>query len=319
VRLAVSLALAAIGCGAGRHVSAFDPAAATRSHQHARIAAFRTVRLVATDPPLRDHPEDDSSHPTVTVIDQADGLMQIAVDQDGVDLAVWIDARDAAATLVSDVRLQDDHDQPLDVWLAAGTDVDVIGEQVGRRLVATRDAAVRVEGWVPADRVDTIWTGQIMPDREPHADTAIAAHQPIRSRPDASAPMIAETRTQIRGGHAGSSPWQELEVTSGGIRVHGFVQRDGLDPATLDAGRGRTRSFESITDIGCFTLAAGTQLYAHADGDVIGRVRTTAPRYGIRGDTWSRVLVRTGWGDLPVVVRSVDLPAASVSPHDCAH
>jgi hypothetical protein len=282
------------------------PGAVDAIATHARLARIGAVRFAASGAPIELSPT-GSTPPLVPVIDQSADHVRVVSSTDAAAFALWVDRADLATTVVHDAVVTNERGMPLDVSLAAGTDLDVAWG-ADRREVTTRDALLRVHGWVRASELGTIWTGDVPRSRAQRGTPSmLAAHESVRAWPDDNAPTIAESLGALAVFEvAASGGWREIAVERDGARVHGFVHDAAIGKSMVSIGMGTLgEAIFGMSDTDETVLPAGTCLYDRAGGDVIGVHLKKRQRYIVREDSrWPSVYVQTPWGIMLVFVHA---------------
>ncbi|MGE5186101.1 MAG: hypothetical protein ACM31C_28795 [Acidobacteriota bacterium] len=288
-----------------------DPGALEHIPHHARIARLGIARFAPDGEPL-DRERDDEIDVVLPVLGETRSHVRVVSDDDDARLALWIDRADLVPTVLVPVHLADDRGlAPRDtgVWLEPGAEIELAGPAVGgRRELALHDARIRATGWVAESLVGTVWVGPA-----PHAAPAQADRHLVdggavlRAEPSERAPAVATVlQPEAALVVASRGGWTLVELDRDGARVRGYApaRQVGADPLGLGMGTGSGSGY-GISDTDRIEVPAGTCLYDHAGGDVVGVNTATRVRYGFSEPGAAHVYVNTSWGLVLVTLAPV--------------
>ncbi|HSK05119.1 MAG TPA: hypothetical protein VK932_27910 [Kofleriaceae bacterium] len=326
-----------------------DPASVERMRHRVRMKRIGRAWLRHDGVPLDDGDGDgddeaESIDEVVPAIGETANRIRVVTEEDGARVAVWIERRDAWATLVAPVALDVGPGGAVSagVWLEAGAPI-ALGATRGRaaREIDLRDDAVEVRGRVPAAFLGHVW---IVPhdDQTPAEMTGPCGRRAwrprldtweglwldegrvIRAAPKEGAPVLAILReareVEVVARRAG---WAEVELQRPYARIRGHVPEGALDEIfTVGSLRGSCggRGF-GMSHADRIEVPAGTCLFDRADGEVIGVATEARTRLGARarsGEPWSMVYVDTRWRIASLYVRDVGRDPARPVLDSCA-
>jgi len=287
--------------------------------------------------------------------------VRVVVEEDDARVAVWIDRRDAWETVVAPVRLGlADDAQPAGAWLTTGTGSGSAGPagvwlEAGApirasrgpagarrgRTVELRDEAVEVRGVAPGAFLGHVWIvphddrtrtamaiGCGVETRQPSGERAalraLGEGTAIRAAAGEDAPVLATLQERLDAAVlSASGSWTLVEVRRPYARIRGYVPSLSLDPADdsgLDVGTCGTHGF-GMSHADRIEVPAGTCLFDHSNGEVIGAAIKTKVRLGASaraGAEWSMVYVDTRWSLASLYVHDTGRDPAQPAFESCA-
>jgi hypothetical protein len=300
------LSIDAIALGSAGLVASID--------RHSWVARYGQA-WIGSEAPFDVHDErTPDDHVGFAVIDQTPDRLQVVSHEDDANVAVWIERRDVAPTLVATTELTDEQgrtDPEHGVWLAPGTDVEsseALAAGAAGREIVVRDEMLAIRGWVPASVLDDVWVGDVPSDHRTDATSHIAAGGEIREAPSAAARVLAAARDDISVAVRGSQgDWQDVEIVDGPIRVRGFVLATSVLPEPSFWIRTGGFSSYGISDTDSLEVPDGACLFDRAGGQIVGVNLVQRSRYAGSVDTeWPRVYVNTPWDLVTVSVHVED-------------
>jgi hypothetical protein len=230
------------------------------------------------------------------------------------------------------------------VWLEAGAPIRAPRGPAGARqgrTVELRDEGVAVRGVAPGAFVGHVW---IVP-HDDRTKTAMAsgcsvepwqpraAHSALRSLGEGTAiraaageaaPVLATSQERLDAVVlSGGGGWTLVEVRRPYARIRGYVPSLALDPADdggLDVGACGTHGF-GMSHADRIEVPAGTCLFDHSNGEVIGAAIKTKVRLGASaraGADWSMVYVDTRWSLASLYVHDTGRDPAQPAFESCA-
>ena len=222
--------------------------------------------------------------------------------------------------MVATTELGDEHgnaDPVHGVWLAAGTDVDMLDRAGPLRELVVRDGLLAIRGWVSPGILGDVWTGELATAHTEHATSHVAAGGEVREAPSTSARVLATARVDLSVAVRGvDGDWQDVRAVEGPIRVRGFVPTSSLlADAGIEGGMSGGASGYGISDTERLEVPEGACLFDRADGRIIGVNLVQRERYASEVETeWPSVYVDTLWGLITVTVHQQDGKLASCKP-----
>ena len=293
----VALAMLA-ACGGSPPREAPKPANVTRASAH--TSRDRIVPGMLGDPGVLERiPERVRlGSRALPLIGKTSDRLRVVGETDDARIAEWIDASTVAIVATADAQLTDQagaasHD--VGIWVLPGAPLALRQPSRDRQEVHVETTSFAYpDGWLEKRAIGTIY----VPVREPRPTQSLVLYTPLRAGPSESAAVVADTSAQLgaivleqRGA------WRRVEVVRDLVRVRGWVPADAvLHDApfddTIDLG-----SIYTVSHATRIEVPAGTCLYDHADGVIVGVNTKLRSRLGqgVEG-TWERVFVKTIWG-----------------------
>lgn len=329
-----------------------DDAAIARIKHRVRVRRFdrASVKHGEMSKPVIDRAQPQEFDRVLGVIGESSNSIRVVVEDDDARLAMWIDRRDTWPTLLVPMQLGDREGRVAKragVFLETGASIvarrPLIDVAFGRdrmRHVTLRDPDLVADGWVPASVVGHVyiappgdvldldsstWTKSYRAPSDTRPRAVFVEHATIRVAPDTSAAIVATVvGKQVLASIARAGEWTEVEVTRPSARIHGFVQKAELGPATDEFSTGGTGGGHGfgMSHTQRFVVPASTCLYDEVQGQVAGVQIKESERYGEREtgvDGWSRVYVDSPWAVYGFFVHDTGSDPKQPVWESCAH
>lgn len=243
--------------------------------------------------------------------------IRIVMEDDKARYAVWVAREDAAHTVLVPSVLADDRGVELPVWLEPGVTLEV-AKRGALSDVAIVDLMMSVEGWARTGAIGHVWVARggagsnadvrpgkmhtWHPPRGHETLLRLGRGAQLRAAADSSARVIATVKSDelVVGKVAVRGAYTEVVATRPFVKVRGFIETAKVlgetdDFVTLGTGSGHGFGMSHAVR---HEIPAGTCLYDHSDGQVIGVTLEAQTRLGgkLGEDGWAMIYIDSPWG-----------------------
>ncbi|MBA3458714.1 MAG: hypothetical protein H0T46_02050 [Deltaproteobacteria bacterium] len=250
----------------------------------------------------------------IQVLGEHGRKIRIVVEDDKARYAVWVARDDAAETVLVPVALVDQAGKKMPVEVQPGVTLEAAPTRGGLRAVAIVDPLLSVEGWVNGAAIGHVWiarAGDASDARDQGPLLRLGRGAQLRGAPDPAAPVLATVKADefVVGRVGASGAYTEVVATRPHVKVRGFIETAKVlgetdDFVSLGSGSGHGFGMSHAVK---HEIPAGTCLYAHSEGEVIGVTLEAQTRLGGRltDDGWAMIYIDSPWGVSSMYAKSV--------------
>jgi hypothetical protein len=287
-----------------------DPRILDRIPHRALIKRWGLAWLVRDGAPIGSNTKSDaSSAEMIHVIGEYARKIRIVMEDDKARYAVWVAREDAADTVLVPIALADERGIELPVWLEPGVRLDAAPKAGALRDVQIVDPMLAVAGWARTGAIGQIWVSHADPKTRwrnpPHGtETLVRLGQgaELRAAADPKARVIATVKADelVVRRVAARGAYTEVAADRPFVKVRGFIETTKVLGETDDFvsfGSGSGHGF-GMSHAVHHEIPAGTCLYDHSEGDVIGVTLEAETRLGgkLGDDGWAMIYIDSPWG-----------------------